>query len=68
MPMWVSILEDRCIACGLCERVAPDLFAVRDHTLAVPLMASVNGSDLERAYEAAEECPTEAIALTVGAL
>lgn len=63
MPMRLSILPERCIACGLCERICPDLFAVREHTVAVPLADNVDGGDLARAYEAAEECPTEAIVL-----
>lgn len=64
MPKHLTILPDRCIACGLCERLAPDLFAVTDHRVAVALAGGVDAEDLELAYEIAEECPTEAIVLT----
>lgn len=54
---------ERCIACGLCERLAPALFAVAGHALAWPRPGPVAGADLELALETAETCPTEAIAV-----
>lgn len=63
MPDELSVLPERCIACGTCQRLAPHLFAIAGHRLAVPRAALVDGPDADEALETALACPTEAIQL-----
>ncbi|BDG61566.1 ferredoxin [Caldinitratiruptor microaerophilus] len=54
-----------CVACGLCERLAPALFRVILHRVAVlRLGPRIPASLEERAWWAAEACPTGAIHLS----
>lgn len=57
----LHVRQEWCIACGLCERLEPDLFAVADHAAALPVVSCVSGTKADRAMEIAEACPTEAI-------
>lgn len=53
-----------CVACGLCERLAPGLFRVIRHRVAVLRPGPRIPAPLEeRAWWAAEACPTGAIRL-----
>lgn len=55
----VTIDEDACTACGLCEDTCPEVFEV-DDVASVKEDADFNEFE-EEIKEAAEECPTEAI-------
>ena len=58
--MKVSISEDDCAGCGLCEEICPEVFEVVDDIAKVKV--AVVPKELEDAVrEAAESCPTEAI-------
>lgn len=60
--MKVSIDEDLCTGCGLCEETAPDVFEMPDEIAKVKI--DVVPSDSEDAVrQAAEECPVECIAI-----
>lgn len=56
----VSIVEDECTGCGLCETTCPEVFELGDDVVSVKGDADFNEyEDLIRT--AAEECPVEAI-------
>jgi ferredoxin len=57
----IAIIAPACVACGLCVRWAPDLFAVVGHRVARVRVRIVDGQDAELAREVADACPTEAI-------
>jgi len=53
--MAVSVDADKCIGCGLCANLAPEVFEMSDDGKAVVLNASAD------AEEIASQCPVEAI-------
>ena len=58
--MKVTIDEDACTSCGLCEDTCPDVFELGDEIAEVKV--DVVPEELEDACkQAVEECPTEAI-------
>lgn len=58
--MVANVSED-CIGCGLCEGMAPDVFAVGDDGLAHAVVEEVPAESEAAAQEAAEACPVTAI-------
>jgi len=56
----VSINEDECTACGLCETTCPDVFELGDDVATVKDDADL-GANEELIKQAADECPVEAI-------
>lgn len=48
------VIEDGCIACGACESICPDVFAIED--VAVVKEAAVAGNE-DGVKEAADACP-----------
>ena len=54
-----AIIEDGCIACGLCEELCPSVFEMKELAEVKP-NADVDGN-LEAAQRAADECPVEVI-------
>lgn len=54
-----AIIEDGCIACGLCEELCPQVFVMKDFAEVKP-DADVDGN-LEAAEQAAADCPVEVI-------
>lgn len=63
MPFTLQVVGERCIACGLCERMAPHLFTITEDRIAAPNVPLVAGQDSEDACETATACPVEAIAV-----
>ncbi len=58
--MVVKVIDERCIQCGLCAELAPEVFELpEDSTARVKSQPKAN--DEESAKEAAQSCPTEAI-------
>ncbi len=55
----VKIIEENCIACGLCEAIISDVFAVED--VARVIVDEVKEDQIEAVEEAIESCPTDAI-------
>jgi ferredoxin len=52
-------IEDGCIACGLSERICPEVFQLQEHET---LVQGVNFSDYEgKIEEAAKFCPVNVI-------
>jgi ferredoxin len=63
--MHVCIDESTCSGCGLCVDACPEVFEIGEDGLARVLIETVP-SDMEDAcYEAAAQCPTEAITIAV---
>ncbi len=60
--MKVTITDD-CISCGLCVETCPEVFDMPEGEKAVPKMDTVPDDLLEKAQEAAEACPVDAIVL-----
>ncbi|MFP4061148.1 MAG: ferredoxin [Bacteroidota bacterium] len=59
MPISKVWIEDGCTACGLCEEICPEVFALED--LAV-VRENVDYNDYEQEIiESAESCPVEVI-------
>ena len=63
MPLTVTIDRSLCIGAAACIGVAPDLFELDEDNIAV-LKAAPTPADRKRLIEAAESCPTGAIAVT----
>ena len=55
--------EDLCTGCGLCEETCPEVFEMGDDSLAKVKVGVVPSEAEERCRQAAEGCPTEAIAI-----
>ncbi len=53
----VKVNKDKCIGCGACTAIAPEIFDFDDDGLAKVIKDEVN----EDVKMAAESCPTEAI-------
>ena len=61
--MKASVDKDKCIACGLCPSICPEVFSMSDdgHAQAVPDKVPEESEDT--ATEAGESCPTGAISV-----
>ncbi|MFH1008093.1 MAG: ferredoxin [Candidatus Latescibacterota bacterium] len=59
----VSIDEDECTQCGLCEDTCPEVFELGDDTAIVKAGADLSMYE-DEIREAAEDCPSEAIDVT----
>ncbi len=62
VAMKVRIISEECIACELCAEVCPAVFTMGDDTAELRLV-DVPAAEEEAVVEAAEACPTEAIAI-----
>ena len=58
----VSISEDECTGCGLCETTCPDVFELADDVATIKADADLSANE-ELIKQAADECPVEAILL-----
>jgi ferredoxin len=62
MPMAITKvwIEEGCIACGVCEATAPEVFEMDEETAVVK--EGVNFNEYEdQIIDAAEQCPVEVI-------
>jgi ferredoxin len=59
--MKASVTED-CIACGRCVEICPEVFEMGDE-LAETKMNPIPEEHREATWEAADECPTNAIVI-----
>jgi ferredoxin len=55
--------RDACISCGLCPDTAPEVFEMDDEDIAVVKADPVPADAEDSAREAAEQCPSDAIAI-----
>jgi ferredoxin len=58
--MKVTVDEDLCTGCGLCESTCPEVFELQDD-IAVVKVDTVPADAEESCKQAAEDCPVEAI-------
>ncbi|OBI08354.1 ferredoxin [Mycolicibacter nonchromogenicus] len=59
--MKVTVNEDRCVGHGICESIAPDLFAVGDDGLSHVLVDDIGEDRREAAAKAIAACPSQAL-------
>ncbi len=57
--------RSKCSGIGLCEMTAPDVFEVADDGQARVLMVEVDITRRAQLEEAASNCPTESITVTI---
>lgn len=60
--MKVTITDD-CISCGLCVETCPEVFEMPEGEKARPLVDTVPEDLEDKAKEAADSCPVDAIIL-----
>ena len=58
--MKVSIDKEKCIGCGSCEALCPDIFGMKDNKAFVKIKEA-KGKQEKCAKEASDSCPTQAI-------
>ena len=54
------VIDEKCIQCGLCAEIAPEIFELPDDSTA-KVKAQPTEENEGVAVEAAKSCPTEAI-------
>ncbi|MEV4381068.1 ferredoxin [Streptosporangium sp. NPDC049644] len=62
--MRVSVDSDRCVCTGTCAFVAPQVFAIENHSELVVLRPEPDESLRDLVLDAEEQCPTGAIQVT----
>ena len=58
--MIVKVIDERCIQCGLCAELAPEVFELPDDSTA-RVKSQPTKDNEDSAADAANSCPTEAI-------
>lgn len=59
--MRVSVDREKCMGCGVCESICPEVFQMGEDNIAKVLQDPVPESLEDTAREAAQSCPEEAI-------
>ncbi len=55
--------REKCISCGLCESLCPDVFELDDESISVVIVDEVPEDSESCAIESQEQCPTDAISV-----
>ncbi|MDD2459292.1 MAG: ferredoxin [Eubacteriales bacterium] len=55
--------ENRCIGCGLCVQLCPDLFTIDPRQIAIVMGAATSSESVERLEAALDYCPVQAISI-----
>lgn len=59
--MKVKVNQDKCIGCGACPSLVPEVFEFNDDGLAHVIVDKVPNEKKEEVTEALQNCPVEAI-------
>lgn len=59
--MKVKVNQDKCIGCGACPSLVPEVFEFNDDGLAHVIVDKVPNEKEEEVTEALQNCPVEAI-------
>lgn len=59
--MKVTVNKDKCLACGVCETAAPDVFTLGDESYAIVLLDEVPANLEDAVKQAMDDCPESAI-------
>ncbi|NLM21634.1 MAG: ferredoxin [Peptococcaceae bacterium] len=59
--MKAKIEREKCIGCGLCASLCPEIFSMGDDDIAQAVDQELLGDVLESAEEAKDSCPVECI-------
>jgi len=59
----VKINKERCIGCGVCVALAPEVFEIGDDGKSHVKVTEVSGKLEKKVREAAENCPAQAISI-----
>lgn len=59
--MKVKVNQDKCIGCGACPSLVPEVFEFNDNGLAHVIVNEVPKDKEEEVKEALQNCPVEAI-------
>ena len=57
----VTVLPEKCVGCGMCVQVAPDVFEMTDDFVSKVKKTKLTPEELEQAEQAKDMCPTEGI-------
>ena len=58
--MKAKVIDDKCIGCGQCESICPDVFKIDDRGIS-SIVGSITDNIKEDVEMASEACPTDAI-------
>lgn len=61
MAIKVTIDQETCIGCGVCESMAPQYFKMNMESMKAELIAEPKEEDAELLKNVAESCPTSSI-------
>ncbi|QRN82175.1 ferredoxin [Chloroflexota bacterium] len=61
--MKVTVDQDLCLGCGICEGLAPEVFSLANEPFAEVLVDPVPAEFEDAVRQAVEECPEEAIVI-----
>ena len=59
--MKLKVDKDKCIGCGACAAICPDVFEIDTDQLAISIVDEVSADVMEDAIDAKEGCPVDAI-------
>lgn len=59
--MKVKVIDDKCISCGACVGIAPDIFEFNDEGISVANNDNISDDNIEDVRDSIESCPTDAI-------
>jgi len=59
----VKVLPDKCVGCGICVQIAPDIFEITDDFVSKVKKTHLTPEELQQAEQAQEMCPSGSIVI-----